>query len=404
MAVHWGMPMRKFIAAATLALAALAPAPVAASRYLFVWAMETRDPSTAMPPPSTMGRDFLAVFDARRGAHFGKLIAMLPVGSGARMAHHTNYEMPKDGLLFASDYMTAKGYVLDVRDPARPKLTASFADAGPYTYPHSFARLPNGDTLATYQFKGTPDGAAGALVELDRAGRVVRASDAADVATDPYIRPYSALALPGIDRVVTTSAPMMATDKSTHVVQLWRLSDLKLLKTIPLERPPHFADAVAKSASEARLLEDGKTALVVTAGCGLYRIADLASPNPEVRFVHDFGFRSCGVPTVVGRYWIQTSTSGRQLISLDVRDPAHPKEVSRLVLGDDAFPHWVAREPDGNRIVITGFGSLATHALFARLNPRTGALTLEPEQIDFNRSWPDHWSGPAMPHAAIFGD
>ena len=59
--------------------------------------METRDPSTAMPPASSMGRDFLAVFDVgRRSTHFGKLIAMLPVGTGAQMAHHINYEMPSD--------------------------------------------------------------------------------------------------------------------------------------------------------------------------------------------------------------------------------------------------------------------------------------------------------------------
>src|SRR5260221_3251573 len=176
--------------AAALALTMLAPAPATAGQYLYVWGMETRDPSTAMPPASTMGRDFIAIFDVRRGsAHFGKLIAMLPVGTAARMAHHTNYDMPKDGRLFASDYMSGQGYVLDLRKPAKPKLAGSFGDAGPYTHPHSFDRLPNGDTLATYQFKGEPDVAAGALVELDPTGKVVRASDASDGAVDPFIRP-----------------------------------------------------------------------------------------------------------------------------------------------------------------------------------------------------------------------
>jgi hypothetical protein len=52
-------------------------APAAASDYLVVWGMETRGPSTAMPPASTIGRDFLAVFYLRRGsASFGKLVAM----------------------------------------------------------------------------------------------------------------------------------------------------------------------------------------------------------------------------------------------------------------------------------------------------------------------------------------
>ena len=59
-------------------------------------------------------------------------------------------------------------------------------------------------------------------------------------------------------------------------------------------------------------------------------------------------------------------------------------------------------EPGGNRIVITGFGSLATHALFARMDPKTGALTWDPRRIDFDRQWPDGWKGPAMPHGALF--
>lgn len=396
--------MRRIIVAA-LAWAMLFPTCANAGDYLYVWGMETRDPSTGMPPASTMGRDFLAVFDVRRTSpHFGKLLAMLPVGSGARMAHHMNYEMPTDGRLFASDYMTGRGYVLDVRKPGKPALAATFGDADGYTHPHSFARLPNGNTLATYQFKGEPDVAAGALVELDPAGRLVRASDASDSSVEPFIRPYSVLAMPGIDRVVTTSASMLPTDKSTHVVQLWRLSDLKLLKTFALERPPRFADAVAKSASEARLLADGKTVMVVTAGCGLYRLTGLDGDKPEAKFAYDFGFRACGVPVVAGHYWIQTATSGRELISVDVSDPLHPKEADRLWLGAEELPHWVAREANSNRLVITGYGSMATHASFATVNLKSGALALTGRRIDFDRRWPDQWNGPAMPHAAVFGN
>ena len=169
--------MRKWIAVASALLSVSTSGR--AGDYLYVWGMETRDPAHAMPASSTMGRDFIAVFDVRpNSADFGKLLAMLPVGAKAQMAHHTNYDMPADGRLFASDYMAGEGYVFDLNEPARPKLVAQFADAGPYTHAHSFARLPDGHTLATYQFKGQPDVAAGALVELDSTGRVVRASDA----------------------------------------------------------------------------------------------------------------------------------------------------------------------------------------------------------------------------------
>jgi hypothetical protein len=142
--------------------------------------------------------------------------------------------------------------------------------------------------------------------------------------------------------------------------------------------------------------------LVVTATCGLYRIADLAGSNPSAQFVYDFGYRACGVPTVAGRYWVQTSTSGHSLVSLDVSDPSHPKEAGNLALPSDALPHWVAHEPGGNRLVITGFGLLSTHLRLADIDPKSGALALESRQIDFDRHWPDGWDGPAMPHGAVF--
>lgn len=379
-----------------------AASPAICSRYLVTWAMETRDPSSPMPPAGSMGRDFLAVFDIERGSpRFEKLVAMLPVPGAARMAHHSNYEMPSDRMLFASDYMSGRGFVFDVRKPELPRLAASFSDAGAYTHPHSFARLPNGHTLATFQFKGEPDREAGALVELDDQGRMIRSSDAADSTVEPFIRPYSLLVLPKIDRVVTTSADMLPANQSSHVVQVWRLSDLRLIKTVVLPKAPHFGDVVSKGATEARVLADGKSVLVVTGACGLYRMTGLESSSPAAEFVYDFGYRACGVPVVAGRYWVQTTMGGHSLVSLDVSDPSTPREAGHLILDSGALPHWVSREPDGNRLAITGYGSLTTRLLLAKIDFRTGALNLI-TQIDFSRRWPDGWNGPAMPHAAVF--
>lgn len=70
----------------------------------------------------------------------------------------------------------------------------------------------------------------------------------------------------------------------------------------------------------------------------------------------------------------------------------------------DTLPHWIAHEPGGNRLVITGFGWLTTHALFATIDLKTGALTLDPREINFDRQWPDGWNGPAMPHGSIFSN
>jgi hypothetical protein len=354
--------------------------------------------------PGGAGHDFLAVFDIGDPANFGSLVAMLPVPTHAQMAHHTNYAMPPNHLLFANDFMAGESYVFDLRDPVKPRIAASFSAAGPYTHPHSFAYLSNGDVLATYQIKGSTGDAPGALVELDGKGQLVRASDAAAPALDRYIRPYSLLVIEHLDRVVTTSTAMspLITKEPSRSVQIWRLSDLKLLQTVVLPKPAHFG-VVGEYADEAALLSDGKTVLVKTMTCGLYRLDDVGGSNPSAQFIYDFGYRFCaGVPIVEGDYWIQPCWSGHDIVALDVHDPSHPVEASHLMLANDAYPHWLASEPGTNRFLITGFGSLLNRISFATIDPQTGAMTLDKRFIDFNRKWPDGWDGPAIPHGTLF--
>jgi len=57
-----------------------------------------------------------------------------------------------------------------------------------------------------------------------------------------------------------------------------------LLKLVVLPNPPRFASAAAKNAADAQMLEDRKTVLVVTSGCGLYRMTDLAGRDPATQF------------------------------------------------------------------------------------------------------------------------
>ena len=41
------------------------------------------------------------------------------------------------------------------------------------------------------------------------------------------------------------------------------------------------------------------------------------------------------------------NTRDRLALALDIDDPEHPREVSRLGLGDDELPHWMAIDPSG---------------------------------------------------------
>ena len=100
------------------------------------------------------------------------------------------------------------------------------------------------------------------------------------------------------------------------------------------------------------------------------------------------------------------------MVSLDVSDPAHPREVSRLVLGADQVPHWMALEPSGRRLVITGYRDLATWVLLADLDGASGRVTLDTTfkapgatrpGVDFGHvRWPHGATGAALPHGAVF--
>ncbi|MFO1506525.1 MAG: hypothetical protein U1F23_05535 [Lysobacterales bacterium] len=189
---------------------------------------------------------------------------------------------------------------------------------------------------------------------------------------------------------------------------MWRrseaASDLKLIKTMIMPSPPDWYYDTAADSSEPRVLADGKTVVVPTFNCGLFLVHGLATDNPTLQHVYDFGYRGCEVPVVAGDFLIEAMQSGHAIVSLDVHDPQHPHEVGRILLPPDEYPHWLALEPGGDRIVITGYGALATKVRFATVDRRTGKLALDSATIDFTRAWPDGWRGSAIPHGTVFSN
>jgi hypothetical protein len=382
---------------------AAAPEP-AGSRYLFVWAGDADKRES----------DFLAVVDVDpHSPTYAEVITTLPVGAMGTVPHHTEYEMPAGGVLWANGFAAGQTFRLDLRDPTRPRLAGSFGDAGPYSHPHSFARLPGGNVVATFQHR-TGDGpaATGGLVELDTGGRVVRSAPAAAPGIDSTIRPYSLVVVPALDRVITTATDMHLQVRS-RAVQVWRLSDLTLLHTLQL--PPGPRGDENWLTAEPRVLADGRTVLVNTFTCGLYRLRGLEGDAPWAESVYSMPWaegRNCAVPVVAGQFWLQTSAVEHSVVSLDISKPGHPREVARLTLQPDRVPHWIALEPSGRRLVITGYRELAPWVLLADLDPATGALTLDTAfkapgaaqpGVYFGRDeWPHGRTGPAVPHGAVF--
>ena len=379
------------------------PAPVA--RYLYVWARDRGQQQT----------DFFSVFDADPGSGtYGQLLSTVPMGMVAN-AHHSEHVMPEGDRLFMNGFMTGNSFVVNVADPRAPVIEAAFTNAGPYTYPHSFERIPGGNLLATFQNMGEPESGAGGLVELDPLGGIVRGSDATDP-VDPELRPYSLAPIPALDRVVTTTGDMWMKLEGRSV-QIWRLSDLSLLKTILLPPGPRGDEHL--DVAEARVLEDGKAVVVTTFHCGMYVLTGVDTDDPVLEFVYSFPFESydagdeCGLPWRIGDYWIQTVQKTSSLHVLDISDPHEPLPVSELFIGKDEDPHWISGELGGNRIALTGSGDwLDGRVILLHLNPDNGELSVIEDfrspgsglpGADMNReSWPHGDNGPAVPHGVVF--
>jgi hypothetical protein len=375
----------------------------ASGHYLFAW---TGD-------PASVGNDFLAVIDADPASPgYGHLVTTVVTDQQTGLIHHTEYTMPASGMLFANDHYAGRTFIWDVRDPLHPKVATSFTDMAGYMHPHSYLRLPNGHVLATFQHAHhgsttEPMGKTGGLVEIDDQGNVIRSASNADPAfAGALLTPYSLVVVPGLDRVVSTNSSMHDEDILAGVTyQVWRLSDLKLLKTAYFDVGENRYAQI--SPEEPRLGPDGSI-FVQTLGCGLERITGVDTDAPRSQLVYTFPGNWCGVPTVVGHYLVQSAGATNGLIVLDISNAAKPVEVFRLKISDTFKPHWTGWDAKTQRLVVTGSES---RLFMLKLDQATGALSMDNAFHDaegkagFNfadRDWPHGWKGSGRPHGAVF--
>ena len=151
---------------------------------------------------------------------------------------------------------------------------------------------------------------------------VIRSGSAADSSIPgKFVSPYSVLALPAADRAVSTTTDMDEADTSQTAewIQFWRLSDLKLMKSIALKPGPGGHEN--ELTGEPHLLADGKSIYIHTFSCGLYLVRGADGPIPGATFVHGFPGHGCGVPIVTGHFWLQTLGSEHSLVAMDITRP-----------------------------------------------------------------------------------
>ena len=393
------------------------------SRYLYVWAgpKDAVDSNYAVHAPKAgVQSDFLAVVDLQpdeTGAQgrYGRVITTVPVGAFHTMPHHGEQLFVPGRNWFVSGFMSGQLFLFDAADRAHPRFEAHVDSMPGFRQPHSLARLRNGHVIATVQF-GPDDvrGRPGGIVELDDSGRILRTASSADSAfAGASLRTYGLAVVPALDRIVTTSSPM-DDERVADVLQVWRLSDFRLLRTIPLPPRP---DGANREPFEARVLSDGRSVLVNTYRCGFYRVMDLETLAPRAEFVLSEQpptgpVSGCSVPVVVGHYWVMPIAYQHRVAVLDVSRPDHPREVSSLATDSTFFPHWSSADPRSDRIVVTEQGDGPPRVMMARLDPKTGQLRWDERfrdagsaspGLNFGRStWPDGAAGAAMPHAAVF--
>ncbi|MEO7454944.1 MAG: hypothetical protein ABIY52_01685, partial [Gemmatimonadaceae bacterium] len=246
------MRLSSVVAALALtACSAAEPPKTASSQFLYVWSGDS----------ARKASDFLAVIDASpTSPSYGEVVAAVPSGKAGSSPHHTEDALGANSHLLANGFGAGETWLYDLSAPRTPKVLTSFTDRAGLSSPHSFTRLANGNVLATFQYAGggpprgahahgatpparpaSPARTTGGLVEMSERGDVVRSGSAADTTiADRYIYPYSVLPLPRFDRALSTTTDMdEANEKATSQwVQLWRLSDLKLLRSVALPPGP----------------------------------------------------------------------------------------------------------------------------------------------------------------------
>jgi hypothetical protein len=400
----------------------IAAKPVPPS-YLFIWAGDSAGKAS----------DFLAVIDATpTSPRYGEVVASIPTGVAGAHPHHTEGEMPANGHLLANGFHAGRTWLFDLTNPLTPKILTSFGDLGGYSHPHTYVRTAKGHVLATFQYQAIPgdtdmhqtggtmsmsdpiEHTTGGIVEMDERGRLIRSGDARDASIDQkHIYPYSVLPMPKMNRAVSTTTDMNEADTlaTSEWVQLWRLSDLKLLESIALKPGPRGNEN--RYTGEPRLLPDGKSVYIHTFNCGLYLLRDIDRPRPAATFVMAFEGANCGVPLLAGHYWIQPVPEAHALLSMDITDPMHPREVSRVKLDDDEWPHWISMDHAGRRVVMNSGGYGKTDRVYVvNFNPANGDLKLDDKFRDKGsdmpgismrgRTWPHGFVGKALPHGTVF--
>lgn len=170
-------------------------------------------------------------------------------------------------------------------------------------------------------------------------------------------------------------------------------------------------------------MADG-TILMNSFGCGFYRLSGIASGLPRLDNVYTIqtpepprpgaSRGACSIPTIAGKYWVMPVGRAHTIVVLDVSNPSAPREVSRLDTATDFNPHWSAKDPLSDRIIVGAELGGEQGMYMLMFDERSGKLRFDPSfrsasgkigYIDLEgQQWQHGASGAAWAHAALFID
>ena len=388
--------------------------------------------------------DFVMVMDIDPvSERRGQAISSVPIGHNSSMPHHMEYVPPPKGEpVFMNAHHHELSLMVDVSDPSAIKIDKTFLPPDSLRFPHDYTRTPSGTRLVGFlrsdgksptEGDDMLPGNHGGIAEYTIDGDLIRTASAAVEGASKPIRPYAFTLLVEQDRLVVTSAPMME-NVWADVVQIFRYSDFELLHTLELP-VGHLANGQVVEGSQAagfgpRALDDGSV-FFNSYGCAFYHLTDIASDEPKLETVLTLKTKAmpnpnkirgaCGVPYRIGDYWIQPAGQLNKVVVLDISDPKNPQKIFDLRTPKDFRPHWLAKDPKSDRLVLgaeldgeQGFYILRFNEQSGELkfdkayNDRKGKGLFSRRQAGYisleNKVWPHGDSGDAWGHAALFID
>ncbi len=391
--------------------------------------------------------DFIAVLNVDPVSNTrGQSLGSAPIGQKASMVHHMEYTAPPKGEpIFMNGHHHELSLIVDFSDPTKPTIVNTFQPPEPLRYPHDYARTGSGTRLVGFlRSEGdspnpderTSPGNHGGIAEYSIDGELIRSASAAAPGYAKAIRPYAFAQLPEMDRITVTSAPMME-QSWADVVQIFRYSDFELLHTIDLavgvDHEGKTVEGINGAGFGQHVLPDGSIFLN-SYGCNFYHLTGIDTDQPKADLVFSVETDpaddptkirgACGIPLMIGQYWVQPIGKKEQVVVLDISNPTSPTEVFRLDTPEGFAPHWMGKDPAGNRLILGAELGGEQGFYMLRFDEASGRIEFDPDFADYRsnspfnlfrsksvgyisldrETWPHGATGPAWGHAAVFFD